>query len=282
MEPRVTARGPPSSGIHLQRSRHAPSTGSPNGATEATVKKPLIVAIAAVVIGWNMVSVEARASEFAPVFDARNFDPGAKVDNPYFTLRPGTRFVYRTVTKKGCERVEVEVKDRPRRVHGVITTVVRDRVWVNDSCGGPEGDVLVEDTRDWYAQDIYGNVWYFGEDVDNYVNGVLVNHQGSWEAGIDGAEPGIIMMANPQPGDFYRQERAVGIAEDVAEVVALGVAVTVPYGTFQGCLQTRDSSLIDKKANEYKYYCPAVGQLVLDERVSGPRESTELVGISAR
>ena len=242
----------------------------------------LIVAIAAAVIWWNIVGSDVRAAEFAPVFDAHNFAANTKVDNKYFTLTPGTKFIYTKVTKKGCERIEVEVKDRPRKVHGVLTTVVRDRVWLNDVCGGPERDVLVEDTRDWYAQDRDGNVWYFGEDVDNYVGGVLVNHDGSWETGIDGAEPGIVMMADPKPGDFYRQEKAVGVAEDMADVIALGVIVTVPYGTFHDCLQTRDWSMIDKKANEYKYYCTEVGQLVLEEHVQGPTERSELIAISAR
>ncbi len=115
---------------------------------------------------------------------------------------------------------------------GVNTIVVWDRVWLNDE--------LIEDTKDWYAQDKYGNVWYFGEDSKEYEDGKVVSTEGSWEAGVDNAKPGIIMKANPVIGESYRQEYYKGEAEDMADVVALGVKVKVKYGSFSDCLQTRD------------------------------------------
>jgi hypothetical protein len=116
----------------------------------------------------------------------------------------------------------------------VIATVVWDREWLNDA--------LIEETYDWYAQDKEGNVWYLGEDSKEYENGKAANSKGSWEAGVDGAKPGIIMKGDPKIGDSYRQEYLKGKAEDMADVVALSESVAVPFGTFTDCLKTRDWS----------------------------------------
>ena len=125
---------------------------------------------------------------------------------------------------------------------GVTTIVVWDRVWLNNE--------LIEETYDWYAQDKEGNVWYFGEDSKEYENGMVVSTKGSWEAGVDGAKPGIIMEAHLRVGESYRQEYYKGEAEDMADVVAVGVTVTIPYGTFEDCLKTRNWSQIDPNLNE--------------------------------
>ena len=144
-----------------------------------------------------------------------------------------------------------------KTIMGVTTVVVWDRVWLNDK--------LKEDTRDWYAQDKDGNVWYFGEAVGNYKDGKLDNYAGSWVAGVDGAKPGIIMPANPRIGLTYRQEYAKGKAEDMGTIIAVGKRIKVPLGQFEDCVQIRDWSRIEKTANEYKYYCPQVGFAVLEE-----------------
>ncbi|MFH1232124.1 MAG: hypothetical protein V1709_11590 [Planctomycetota bacterium] len=204
--------------------------------------------------------------EYNPAINPGDFV--SKVDNKYFTLKPGTKFVYENKTDEGVERIEVVITNETREIQGVKTMEVRDRVWVNNE--------LIEDTRDWYAQDKDGNVWYFGEAVDNYRNGKVVNHNGAWEGGVDGAKPGIIMKAHPKVGDSYRQEYYSGKAEDMADVVALDKKVTVRGRTFEGCLQTRDWSKIEK-GSEHKYYCPEVGFVVLEE--SG-QERIELVDIS--
>src|SRR3989344_2395628 len=199
--------------------------------------------------------------------DPNNFV--SEVTNRYFTLRKGTKFVYENRTDEGLETIEVLVTTEAKTVMGVAMTVVWDRVWLED--------VLVEDTRDWYAQDKEGNVWYFGEEVDNYVAGVLKDNSGSWEAGVGGALPGIIMKADPKVGDSYRQEYFKGQAEDMADVVALDKGVTVPYGSYANCLQSRDWSRIETTLNEYKYYCAEVGFVVLEEAVSGGGERVQLV-----
>lgn len=180
----------------------------------------------------------------------------------------GTTFIYRSETKEGIERNEVVVTDKTRIVLGFTTTVVWDRVWFDDE--------LIEETYDWYAQDKEGNVWYFGEDSKEYENWKVVSMEGSWEAGVDGAKPGIIIEAHPKVGDSYKQEYYNGEAEDMGDVVALGETVTVPYRTFENCLKTRDWSQIDPDLNEYKYYSPEIGGVVL-EVVVNSGERVELI-----
>src|SRR3989344_762953 len=115
------------------------------------------------------------------------------INNKYLTFTPGTRFVYQGATEEGIEITEVYVTDETRKVMGIDAVVVWDRVWLNNE--------LIEDTKDWYAQDKYGNVWYFGEDSKELINEQIVSYEGSWEAGVDGAKPGIAMEANPKIGD---------------------------------------------------------------------------------
>jgi len=214
----------------------------------------------------GLVACTSTDGAYNPVIDPANFL--AKIDNQYYSLIPGTTFVYRSDTEDGIERNEVIVTDETRIVLGVTTTVVWDRVWLDDE--------LAEETYDWYAQDKDGNVWYFGEDSREYEHGEVVSTEGSWEAGIDGAKPGIIMEAHPTVGDSYKQEYYQGKAEDMADVVALGETVTVPFGAFQSCLKTRDWSQIDPTLNEYKYYSPEIGGVVL-EVVVDSGERVELV-----
>ncbi len=165
-----------------------------------------------------------------------NIDPAdftTVVDNPYFPLVPGTKWVYEGETEDGLERVEVEVTDDTKTVKmGVETVVVRDTVTI-------DGDT-VEDTLDWFAQDTDGNVWYFGENTYEYENGKRVSDKGAWEAGLDGAQPGIIMPAAPAIGETYRQEHYKGEAEDTGEVIKLGESVKTKAGSFDDVLITED------------------------------------------
>ena len=194
------------------------------------------------------------------------------IDNPYTTLTPGTTFTYESVTEEGTEEDIVVVTNETKEILGVTATVVRDTVTLDGE--------LIEDTFDWFAQDKEGNVWYLGEDTKEYENGEVVSTEGSWEAGVDGAEAGIVMLADPQVGDTYRQEWYPGHAEDAAEVVSLSEEVTVPYGTFTNCLQTREFSTLDPELNEYKYYCTAVGAVTL-EVVIDSGERVELIDVNA-
>jgi hypothetical protein len=204
-------------------------------------------------------------------FDPCNFS-NEIIDNPYFALIPGTTFTYESETEEGTEEDIVVVTNETKEILGVTATVVRDTVSLDGE--------LIEDTFDWFAQDKEGNVWYLGEDTKEYENGEVVSTEGSWEAGVDGAEAGIVMLAYPQVGDTYRQEWYPGHAEDAAEVVSLSEEVTVPYGTFTNCLQTREFSTIDPELNEYKYYCTAVGAVTL-EVVIDSGERVELIDVDA-
>jgi hypothetical protein len=208
---------------------------------------------------------------YDPVINPRDFV--SRVSNRYFRLTPGTIFTFEKRTPAGIERSEIEVTRERKRVMGVLTTVVRHTTWVNGQ--------LKEESRDWYAQDRRGNVWYFGEQVDNYENGRLKDHRGSWEAGINGAKPGIVMLSAPLVGLAYREEFLKGQAEDMGTVIALDRTVTVPAGTFRGCVQTRNWSIIDRTEKEYKYFCPQLGFLALEEAAPQGGESAQLVSVSA-
>ena len=220
--------------------------------------------------GWTGGAVGIETEPYDPVINPRDFV--SWVSNRYFRLRPGAIFTYEKTTPQGTELTEIEVTRQKRRVMGVLTTVCRHRTWLNGQ--------LKEDARDFYAQDRRGNVWYFGEEVDNYENGMLKDHRGSWEAGINGAKPGIVMLNQPVVGVTYRQEYHRGQAEDMATVVALNRTVSVGSGTFHGCVQTRDWSLIDRTLNEYKYYCPGVGYVALQEAAPAGGNSSQLVRIA--
>lgn len=193
----------------------------------------------------------------------------ASVNNSFFPLVRGTTYQYRGQTAAGLETTTIEVLQAPRMVNGVAATEVRDRVFLNG--------VLIEDTHDWYAQDAAGNVWYLGESVKDYENGVVVSTEGSWEWGVDGALPGIIMWSNPAAhiGEEYRQEYYRNHAEDWGKVITIGQAVTVPYGSFTGCITTEDwLGLEPDDPHENKTYCPQVG--LVRETTVGTTEKVEL------
>ena len=187
------------------------------------------------------------------------------VDNPYFPLPAGAKWVFEIrEANKSPQTDTLEVQKEKRKVNGVQATVVRDTV--------SSGNQIVEDTYDWFVQDKYGNVWYVGEEVDNYIAGVLVNHSGSWEWGVDGAQPGIIMWADPAAhmDEKYRQEYYLGKAEDMGQVLSVDESVTVPFGSFDKVVKTLDFSNIEP-AQEQKFYAPGVG-LIKEMDVNGNEE----------
>jgi hypothetical protein len=228
------------------------------------------VTIAAIVLGAYLTGlIGSEGTSYDPVIDPQNFS--GPIDNPYFPLVPGTTFLYEGVSEDGPERNEMTVTNDTKVIMGVACVVVWDRVWLT-------GD-LVEETYDWYSQDNDGNVWYFGEDSKELANGVVVSTEGSWEAGVDGAKPGIVMLAEPKIGDEYRQEYYKGEAEDMAEVLALDVTVTVPYGSYVNCLQTKDWTPLEKDVAEQKFYASGIG-LVEEFVVEGGTGQMKLVSIT--
>ena len=178
------------------------------------------------------------------------------IDNPYFPMAPGSRWVYReTATDGSKQRVVVKVTHRTRMIaNGVRARIVRDIV--------SERGHVIEDTYDWYAQDVRGNVWYLGEDTKEYENGKVVSTKGSWEAGVNGARGGLIMPAHPRPGMQYRQEYLAGEAEDKARVVSV----------FEDSVLTREWTPLEPKRLEYKLYARGVGTVLELSVPSGDRE----------
>ena len=193
------------------------------------------------------------------------------IDNPWLPLTPGTTWTYRVTSEDGVERNVVTVTEDTKVVDGVTATVVHDQVKTADG-------ELLEDTFDWYAQDSEGNVWYLGEDTTAY-DGSETSTEGSWEAGVDGAEAGIIMLANPKVGDSYQQEYYEGEAEDRGRVLSLDESVRVPYGKWTGVLQTEDTTPLEPDLVEHKYYAKGIG--VVEERdVEGGDEHVVLVRLT--
>ena len=198
-------------------------------------------------------------------------DPGdfvEVIDNELMPLAPGSTWVYES-TSGEQETITVTVTDETREIQGVTTTVV------HDVATGPDGKVI-EDTHDWFAQDTAGNVWYFGEATTEYDDRGRPDTEGSWEAGVDGAQAGIVMLAAPRLGDGYQQELLAGEAEDRATVIEVDGQVTIDLGSYEGVLQTEDTTPLEPDLVEHKYYAPGIG-LVYEETVAGGSDAAQLV-----
>lgn len=189
-----------------------------------------------------------------------------RIDNPYFPLEPGTVFRYANGDGRGTNVVTVTAERKT--VMGIRATVVLDEEF---SAGVP-----VESTYDWYAQDREGTVWYLGEDTREVERERVVSSAGSWEAGREGARPGILMLAHPVPGERYRQEYLEGEAEDMGRVLEVDVSATVPAGTWDDCIRTEDTTPLEPEVRETKVYCRGVGLVLEDE---GPGSRNELVAV---
>ena len=209
------------------------------------------------------------ASPYAPTIDPARFSD--QVTNPYFPLTPGTTYVYEGTADGTPQHNEVVVTRDTKTILGVTCVVVHDTV--------SEDGSVVEDTFDWYAQDSEGNVWYFGEDSKEYENGKVTSTKGSWEAGVDGAQPGIVMEAFPRVGDTYRQEYYQGEAEDMAEILRINESATVAAGSYQDVVVTKDFSPLEPDIVENKYFAPGVG-FVKASIVQGGSEEIQLVKIT--
>jgi hypothetical protein len=221
---------------------------------------------------------ELGEAPYDPDIDPDNFVDFEKVlakeetlePNLYFPLVPGTTRIYIAVDGEGekTERIKLEVLKETKEILGVNCIVVRDRVWEFDE----EGEkTLIEDTFDWYAQDLEGNVWYFGEIAKNYEDGELADLEGSWTADKDDAKAGYLMLKNPVVDTLYRQEFALGDAEDMARVVGFLDSLRVRGVTYQNVLVTQDFTPIEPDVLEYKYYAPGVGVVLEENYATGER-----------
>jgi hypothetical protein len=214
---------------------------------------PLIVVLAAGV---------AATAVFAatPAADVDPSDFVREIDNPWYPLRPGTTYVFRGVESGKPMRDVVAVTNRRKTILGVSCVVVRDTVYVD---GRPR-----EATSDWFAQDRQGNVWYFGEataELDH--SGKVKSREGSWQAGVDGAKPGIVMPGRPKVGQSFRQEYLKGHAEDHMAIQSLAAKVRVPYVSTSRAMRTREWTPLEPGVVEHKYYVRGLG-MVKDDEVS--------------
>lgn len=220
----------------------------------------------ALVLLASLWSSAALADKLAPPdLDPANFTSPAA--NPFFPLVPGTTWFYASQTEEGLVRTEVTATSDTRLIQGVTAIVVHDVVWL-DVLDGPT--VLIEDTFDWYAADNFGNVWYLGESTvehfyDENWNETGTSSEGSWEAGVNDAQAGIIMPASPSAGLSYRQEFAEGVAEDMAKVERLNAEVSVTYGDFANVLVTKEWTPLEPGAVERKYYAAGIGLILVEE-----------------
>ena len=224
----------------------------------------LRAALAAAALALVLAALPAAAGAQAP--DPANFT--TKIDNPYWPMRPGTRWVYREREDGRSQRNTVTVTRRTRTLQGVTTRVIHDIV--------TQGGRTVEDTLDYYAQDREGTIWYFGERTVEYSKGGKRSTEGSWEAGRHGASAGIALPADPQVGMTYRQEYRKGVAEDMGKVLSLDEQVEVPFGHWRRTLMTKDFTPLEPRQLEHKFYARGVGP-VLTLAVSGSNGREELI-----
>ena len=229
----------------------------------ARVSRSLAIALALLFATPFTTSAVVNPPDVNPV----NFYPPQVIDNQYFPLPVGRLFVYEG-TKEGVPTQDkICVTSQTKLIEGVQIRVVHHRSFE----GSPP--VLVEDTKDWFAQDVFGNVWYFGEDTIEFPSG---STEGSWEAGVKDADAGFIMLADPQAGNQYYQEFARKVAEDQAKVLSRDESLTVHGVTYNEVLLIKETSQLDPGVVEYKYYAPRVG-FILGVMIKGGNERTELV-----
>jgi len=236
----------------LKRSKISVAAAAPSAAAAATPATPVID--------------PGDGGDYRPDVEATDFVKA--IDNPYLPFVEGAEWVYEGEAHGERERIDVVVTAQRRQVMGVSATVVVDRAFVNDE--------LVEETADWYAQDVDGNVWYLGEDTVEYEGGEAVSTDGSWEAGVDGALPGIVMPAQPEVGLAYRQEFLAGEAEDMGEVIRTGERLATGMDTFADVLTTEDWTPLEPDVVEEKSYAPGVG-LIRETKVAGDESVVELI-----
>jgi hypothetical protein len=195
----------------------------------------------------------------------------ARVDNPWYPLKPGTTYVYRGVKDGEPARDVFTATHRTRRIDGVPCVVVEDRLYLSGR--------LEERTTEWFSQDARRNVWYFGEDTAELDRqGHVKSRSGTWRAGVDGARAGIFMFASPKVGQSARQEFYKGQAEDHFRILSLRASVQVPYVSSKRALLTKEWTPLEPGAIDHKYYVRGIGT-VLEQTVKGGVERAALVSM---
>ncbi len=216
--------------------------------------------------GSSSAAASADQGDLPQGSEAVKLDPAeftTRIDNPYWPMAPGSKWVYSETDTTGTkQKVVVEVTDKTKVIaNGVEARVVHDVV--------TEDGQPVEVTDDYYAQDKDGTIWYMGEDTAEYENGKVTTREGSFEAGKDGAQAGVIMPANPRDGMIFRQEYLKGEAEDEGEILSTNEQVQAPFGYYKGALLARDTTPLEPKVTEYKLYAKDVGPVLVVQTSGG-------------
>jgi len=234
----------------------------------AMSRRLLVIGLASVIAAaGGLASAATHGSRpTAPAIDPHDFV--RHVTNQFFPLKPGTLLVYRGVKDGKVQIDRTFVTRYTKTILGVHATVVRDVA--------TDRTRVLEKTFDWYAQDRAGNVWYLGEDTKSFEPDGTVSTEGSWETGVDGAVPGIVMEADPHTADGYRQEFFKGHAEDQAWILRRGVTIHVPYGTLHHGLRTMEWTPLEPVVIDRKAYAKGIG-LVSEVSATGARETAELI-----
>jgi hypothetical protein len=230
----------------------------------------LSLAAAAALVGGAGSAAQARQGHQVPAATPPPSSFSAHVDNQWFPLRPGTRYAYAGVKGGEPSRDVVTVTHLTQVIDGVPCVVVDDRLYLRGR--------LAERTTDWYSQDTRGNVWYFGERTAELdARGRVRSTEGTWTAGVDGAQAGIYMPAHPRVGQAGRQEYYKGHAEDHFVVIGLFASVGPP-GT-RNALLTEETTPLEPGTVDHKLYVRGIGT-VLEQSEHGPSERNELVSVT--
>lgn len=228
------------------------------------------LAVAGAVVAVLVLTV-FRKTGYNPHIIPADFIQG--VSNPYFPLVAGQTMNYAVTSGESSAALTVMATANTKLIMGVLCLGVQDRV-VGDQR-------LFEDTWRWVAQDLHGNVWYFARETKKYDYDV-VTEDWSWQAGVNGAKPGMIMVGKPLDNlnKEYREEYVPGVAEDKAQILSLNETVTVPYGTFSGCVKIKVYSDLEPGRVEYRYYASGIGLVLSETEPLGGRR-VELVSIGS-
>lgn len=214
----------------------------------------ILVILLALFVACKKEETRIEDTSYNPNIVASDFNDPTKLTNPFFTFEEGKKYIYEGQTEDGFERIEIYLTNKSKTVLGIACAVVNDKVWIDGK--------LVEDTDDWFAQDNNGTVWYMGEYVTDYnPDGSIKDHDGAWESGVDGAKPGIQMLAEPMVGMKYRQEYYFDEAEDEAEIIQTGQTILTALDTYSNCIIIREWTDLEPGDIGQKVYAPGIGMI---------------------
>jgi hypothetical protein len=204
-------------------------------------------------------SMDQTTERWMTSFDLENCDFASSGENSFFVLEPGYQVILGGQEDDEERQLVMTVLNETKVVDGIETRVVEEKE--------TEGGNIVEVSRNYFTMcRPTNNAIYFGEEVDIYKNGKIVNHEGAWLAGENGSQAGMIMPGKAEVGLKYYQEIAPGVAEDRAEIISVNDTLNTPAGTFKQVLKTEETNPLKPGEKEFKFYAPGIG-LIQDEAI---------------